>query len=368
MNRKLIQLSIIFLSLTINIFSQSPYTTKEQNFLKKLVDIYPFVGPEIYPDRENIVFYNYIHDSHKRVKPLEDTNISKELNELSTIKIHLTTDVTFEMPKNNFNFGNTYLMVEKTFFPNWWINITPFATLAGKYSLDINGNSKGDISFYDTGIEIISLTRILMSFRMRSVNDISDNTFMLLPSVVDYSSINSDTPHWYLPRIVNAPGFRVGMISYWYELSYSQGFLTNGSPLSAMLRVNNNNFFAQVLYEHSFDTSLYNSSYNNTRDLLQISALSKIPLPLDFCINILGEYTWQIGVAHYTRVELGVEWNIINFTLRNINYIAVKKENKENKNELFLLEYALFIKYYPITFGFQGTTDGRYYITARAVF
>ena len=98
--------------------------------------------------------------------------------------------------------------------------------------------------------------------------------------------------------------------------------------------------------------------------------MGKLPL-LDrqLWINMLGEYTWRDNDAHYLRFEIGAEWKMLNLALRPMFYIPVHKDEKFNsKKDLFCLEYSAYIKFNPIYFGFQGSTDGRYYIAMKAVF
>ena len=143
---------------------------------------------------------------------------------------------------------------------------TPFVTMTSKFDVFNKDYATGSIGLYDAGIETITLTRILLSFRMKAVNDINGNTFMLLPSVIDSESA-SFAPHWYIPRVNNEMGFRAGFIGYNYELSYSQGYSKDSNPLAVALKINGDYFRAQFLYQYNDKNSLspdnFQSIYNN---------------------------------------------------------------------------------------------------------
>ena len=99
--------------------------------------------------------------------------------------------------------------------------------------------------------------------------------------------------------------------------------------------------------------------------------MGKLPL-LDktIWINMLGEYTWRQNDAHYLRFELGLEWKMLNFAIRPLFYIKDNntKEIYKEKRDSFCFEYSFYLKFSPVYFGFQGSTDGRYYIALKALF
>ena len=184
-------------------------------------------------------------------------------------------------------------------------------------------------------------------------------------------------------------GFRAGFIGYNYELSYSQGYSKDSNPLAAVFKINGDYFRAQFLYQYNDKNSLspdnFHSRYNNdvndkedyyTHHLVQLSGMGRIPfLDKQLWLNLLGEYTWRDNDAHYVRLELGLEWKMLNIAIRPLFYIPVNFDNIDNhgnkfdpKKDLFCLEYSAYIKFDPIYFGFQGSTDGRYYIAMKAVF
>ena len=133
---------------------------------------------------------------------------------------------------------------------------------------------------YDAGIETITFTRILLSFRVKAANDINGSTFMLIPSVVDSATENfEDIPHWYLPRVNNKMGLRAGFIGHYFELSYSQGFSEKSSPLAILFKINGDFFKTHFLYQYDKNNlSSHNYGYDNTRHIIQLSAMGKLPL------------------------------------------------------------------------------------------
>ena len=44
------------------------------------------------------------------------------------------------------------------------------------------------------------------------------------------------------------------------------------------------------------------------------------------------------------------------------------KEIYKEKRDSFCFEYSFYLKFSPVYFGFQGSTDGRYYIGLKALF
>lgn len=348
---------------SLKLYAESPYGSSVQDILSGYVALYPYIGFEYERDTRRLIPYDYIHNSYKRVSEEVDTNISKMLNELSSIDIHLKMELGYDFDKKIFYMPNMYLNIGKAFYPHWTTTITPFLTISSKFDISIDDEPNGSISLYDAGIETVFLTRILFSMRTRSVNDINGFSFMLLSSVVDSDSYNEDTPHWYLPRIKNAPGFRAGLIGNYYELSFSQGFWKDSSPMSTFVKFNLEYFEVSAIYQHNNQSSLTPKNHDDSRHLFQISGITKIPILNEILwVNLLLEYTFKSNVAHYIRNEIGIEWNIFNIVIRPIFYLS-----HDDKN-MFLFEYSTYIKYDPFTFGFQGSTDGRYYLMGKVVF
>ena len=381
---KLIILNFILIVCPI-LYGQSPYTDKEQNLLKGVIDGWPIIGIEYERPTENYMPFDYIHESHKRENRVKYAFPSRILYELSTIEIHMNTLIGVNLKDGHFSMPNMYLSLGKSFHFDWMFSATPFVTMTSKFDVFNKDYATGSIGLYDAGIETVTLTRILLSFRMKAVNDINGSTFMLLPSVIDSESA-SFAPHWYLPRVNNEMGFRAGFIGSYYELSYSQGYSKDSNPLAAVLKINGDYFRAQFLYQYNDKNSLspdnFKSKYNNasnihdekeyyTHHLVQLSAMGKIPfLDHQLWLNMLGEYTWRDNDAHYVRLELGLEWKMLNIAVRPLFYIPVKNDDNrfDASKDLFCFEYSAFVKFNPISVGFQGSTDGRYYIAMKAEF
>ena len=90
----------------------------------------------------------------------------------------------------------------------------------------------------------------------------------------------------------------------------------------------------------------------------------------------------QVSSNKETIYPIGVIWNMgnkfareimLNIAIRPLFYIPVdydddNKNNFDMSKDLFCLEYSAYIKFDPFYFGFQGSTDGRYYIAMKAVF
>ncbi|MEI0698178.1 hypothetical protein R4K92_04485 [Brachyspira intermedia] len=378
---KLIVLNLVLMFSQV-IYGQSPYTDKDQKVLKGAIDAWPIIGIEYERATESYMPFDYIHESHKRENRVKTSFPSRVLYELSTIEIHMNTLIGVNLKDGHFSMPNMYLSLGKSFHFDWIFSATPFVTMTSKFDVFSKDYATGSIGLYDAGIETVTLTRILLSFRMKAVNDINGSTFMLLPSVIDSESA-SFAPHWYIPRVNNEMGFRAGFIGYNYELSYSQGYSKDSNPLAVALKINGDYFRAQFLYQYNDKNSLspdnFQSIYNNinnkedyyTHHLVQLSGMGRIPfLDKQLWLNLLGEYTWRDNDAHYVRLELGLEWKMLNIAVRPLFYIPVKNDDNrfDASKDLFCFEYSAFVKFNPISVGFQGSTDGRYYIAMKAVF
>ncbi len=363
---------IIFLTIFygLTLYGVSPYTTKFQDLLSTYKNIHPYIGFENKRYTRRLIPYDYIHNSYKKVRTIESLGPTTLLGELSKIDVHLTMDIGADFSRSIFYMPSMYLMVSRNFYPHWSTSIKPFITVSSKFDLGVNTEPTADLSLYDAGIETIFFTRILISMRTRSVNDVNGFTFMLMPSVIDSDSYNANTPHWYLPRIENQPGFRAGLIGNYYEVSYSQGFWEDSIPLAALVKFNFEYFEVSALYQNNSKSSLSPDDFDFSQHLFQVSSAGKIPL-LDekLWINLLLEYTLKVDVAHYIRNEIGIEYSVFNIAIRPMFYLPYSSDNNVNKdNSLFLLEYTAYIKYNQFTFGFQGSTDERYYLMGKIVF
>ena len=372
---------ILFFIYSLSIYAQSPYTQKEQNMIKNIVTIWPYIGLEPVRPTTSYMPLDYIHESYKRESIVKTAYSSRVLYELSTIELHMNTLIGVNLRNGHFSMPDMYLSVGKSFHFDWMFSATPFVTMTSKFDVFNKNHATGSIGLYDAGIETVTLTRILLSFRMKAVNDINGNTFMLLPSVID-SEASAFAPHWYLPRVENEMGFRAGFIGYYYEISYSQGYSEDSNPLAVLLKINGDYFRAQFLYQYNDKNSLSPENYENfyynrnTHHLVQLSGMGRLPL-LDrqLWVNMLGEYTWRDNDAHYLRFELGLEWKMLNVAIRPLFYIPVDYDDDmhhgrkfDKSRDLFCLEYSAYVKFDPVYFGFQGSTDGRYYIAMKAVF
>ena len=191
---KKIFIILFFICFCINIYAQSPYTEKEQKMLKNIVTIWPYIGLEPVRPTESYMPFDYIHESHKRESIAKTAYSSRLLYELSTIELHMNTLIGVNLKNGHFSMPNMYLSLGKSFHFDWMFSATPFVTMTSKFDVFSKNNATGSIGLYDAGIETVTLTRILLSFRMKAVNDINGNTFMLLPSVVDSESA-SFAPH-----------------------------------------------------------------------------------------------------------------------------------------------------------------------------
>lgn len=177
---------------------------------------------------------------------------------------------------------------------------------------------------------------------------------------------NIDTPDYYIPQVLNGPGIRVGFIGNHYELAYSQGDFRHSIPKAVLFRFNIPNIEFRFLYEHENRMEPQNYHISLFESLVQASATLRFPFMNEtIWLNAIAEYTWRENDAHYVRLEQGFEWYMLNIALREMVHI-------KDKNAKLYLEYAIFGKFKAglseFNIGFQGSTDGRYYIAGNVKF
>lgn len=283
---------------------------------------------------------------------------------------------SYGIHNNTFRMDNIFLNVAKTFDTKYF-SITPFVIINGFFDThDPNVDYtfiRANIGLYDGGVQFVALNNILISLRGKATYDVNTTTYMLMPHYVDRTSPTSyEAPHWYIPTTLNGPGLRVGFIGNYTELAYSQGDYRHSIPKAAMFRLNLPNMLLRLLYQHENreDPSIYEPEIFES--LVQASLVYSKPFSLfshggDLWLNLIAEYTWRENDAQYVRLEQALEWNIVNIALRELFYIA-----KDTNEELFLLEYSLFLKFKALTsefsVGYQGSTDNRHFLLGKVSF
>lgn len=365
---------ILFSLLFVIIFSsmvsaQNEYTNAIMPKLPSAFNI--FIGREGNRQLPQYIKPDYIRDDYKRVLPNLKTQTNLKFYEKYPIEFHMTTLFSYAILANTFNMRNTFATLGETFH-NDYIAFTAFITAYGYFDVHDPtkdyGYIRGNGGIYDGGVQAIFVERILVSARGRANYDINTETFLLMPHYYDpdKNPADFDTPDYYIPQVLNGPGIRVGFIGNYYELAYSQGDYRHSIPKALLFRFNIPNIEFRLLYEHenrrdpkSYHISLFDS-------LVQASTVFRFPLMAEtIWINAVFEYTWREGDAQYIRFEQGFEWYMLNIALREMIYI------KNNKVKAYL-EYAIFGKFTagPASFsiGFQGATDGRYYIAGNVKF
>lgn len=322
-----------------------------------------FIGREGNRVTEQYIKPDYIRDDYKRTLPNIDELTDKSFFNKYPFEFHLYSLFSYGIHNNTFHFNDVFLSMGQTFH-NKYIAFTPFVTINGyvdTHNPDVDyPYIKGNIGLYDAGVQAVIIDRILISARGKATFDINTKTFLLMPHYYDPKNPTSyDMPEYYVPVTLNGPGIRVGFIGNFYEIAYSQGDYRHSIPKAALFRLSLPNTEIRLLYEHEnrkdpedYDPSLFEST-------AQVSAVFRKPLPNTMWINAIAEYTFREGDAHYVRFEESFEWNIINVSLREMIYV-------KNSKAKFFLEYALFAKFQvesaAFSIGFQGATDGRYFI------
>ena len=369
-------LSILLIASNILLNAQDNYSNAIMPKLPNGFDM--FIGREGNNKLPQYIKNDLIRDDYKRKLPdLNDTNLS--FFQKYPIEFHLTSTFSYAAHTNTFNMRDTFVSLGQTFH-NDYIAFTGFITAFGYFDThepDTNyGYIKGNAGLYDGGVQAIFVDRILVSARGRATFDINTTTFMLMPhyyyatlntstendntNPLSFNPANIDTPNYYIPQVLNGAGIRVGFIGNHYEIAYSQGDFRHSIPKAFLFRFNIPNLEFRFLYEHENRKAPQDYHITLFESLVQASTTLRFPfLNETIWLNAIAEYTWRENDAHYIRLEQGFEWYMLNIALREMVHIA-------NKNAKAYLEYAIFGKFLagPAEFaiGFQGSTDGRYYI------
>ena len=325
---------------------------------------------------------DFIRDDYKRVLPDAD-NESLGFFQKYPIEFHLTSNFTYSIPANTFNMRDFYATLGQTFHND-------YVQLTGLYI-------KGNVGLYDGGVQAIFLDRILVAVRGRATFDINTNTFMLMPHYYDTTldvfnenaPFYTDIPGYYLPQNMNGAGIRVGFIGKHYEIAYSQGDFMHGIPKAVLARFNLPNMEYRFLYAHENRNAPASWTNELSSSLVQVSTTFRYPfLNNKLWVNAIAEYTWRENDvrevpqdkvspdgnhtvdangnlipfapdAHYVRLEQSIEYYMLNVALREIIQV------RDGVTRAYL-EYAIYGKFQAataeFTLGFQGSTDGRYYI------
>lgn len=343
---------------------------------------------------------DFIRDDYKRVLP-DANNEDLSFFQKYPVEFHLTSNFTYSIPANTFNMRDFYATLGQTFH-NDYMQLTGFVTANGyfdtHYPLEDYGYIKGNVGLYDGGLQAIFLDRILVAVRGRATFDINTNTFMLMPHYYDTTLdvfnkealFYTDIPGYHLPQNMNGAGIRVGFIGKHYEIAYSQGDFMHGIPKAFLAKFNLPNMEYRFLYGHENRNAPDSWSSELSSSLVQVSSTFRYPfLNNKLWVNAIAEYTWRENDvrevpldslspdgnhtsdknkvltpfapdAHYVRLEQAIEYYMLNLALREI----IQVRNGVTKA---YLEYAIYGKFKAdmaeFTLGFQGSTDGRYYIS-----
>ena len=366
---------LLYILTTGSLFAQSPFTEKDQKKLGVAVDAFSIFIDNGDRDTVQSIPYDYMRDDYKRPKDSPyNEELSPFVNVLNSIEMHMEAYFSYGIHNNTFKMDNVFFTLGETFNSKYF-SISPFITINGYFDThnpDEEYNfTKGNIGLYDGGVQVVALNHLLVSLRGRATFDIDTTTYMLMPHYVDRTNPTSyDAPHWYMPTVLNGAGIRVGVIGNYYELAYSQGDYRHSIPKAVMFRLNLPYFSARLLYQHENRKDPANYNISLFESLVQSTFVGTIPiegLGQQFWVNLIAEYTWKEGDAHYVRLEQGFEWNILNVALRELFYIS-----KNSDEEMFLLEYTVYCKLQAgkadFSIGFQGATDNRYYILSKVEF
>lgn len=357
------------------LFSQSPYTVDDQKKLNAAVNAFSIFVDTGDRDTVQNIGYDYLRDDYKRPQdsPYDD-ELSPAMNIFNSIEMHMEAYFSYGIHNNTFKMDNVFFTLGETFHTKYF-SISPFITVNGYFDTHDPDDDypfiKGNIGLYDGGAQVVILNHFLLSVRGRATFDVDTTTYMLMPHYVDRKNPTAyDVPHWYIPTVLNGAGIRVGVIGNHYEIAYSQGDYRHSIPKAAMFRLNLPYFSARLLYQHEnrMNPAAYHADLFES--LVQSTFVGTIPiegLGQQFWVNLVLEYTWIEGDAHYIRLEQGFEWKMLNIALREFFYIK-----KDSDQGLFLLEYTVYCKLQAgranFSVGFQGSTDNRYYVLGKIEF
>ena len=343
---------------------------------------------------------DFIRDDYKRVLP-DANNEDLSFFQKYPVEFHLTSNFTYSIPANTFNMRDFYATLGQTFH-NDYMQLTGFVTANGYFDthdpLKDYGYIKENVGLYDGGLQAIFLDRILVAVRGRATFDINTNTFMLMPHYYDTTldvfnkeaPFYTDIPGYHLPQNMNGAGIRVGFIGKHYEIAYSQGDFMHGIPKAFLAKFNLPNMEYRFLYGHENRNAPASWSGELSSSLVEVSSTFRYPfLNNKLWVNAIAEYTWRENDVrevpldslspdgnhtsdknkvltpfapdvHYVRLEQAIEYYMLNLALREI----IQVRNGVTKA---YLEYAIYGKFKAdmaeFTLGFQGSTDGRYYIS-----
>lgn len=361
--KKILSFLFLLVLFACKVYSEEKYTNAIMPKLGNAFNM--FIGREGNRSLPEYIKPDYIRDDYKRTLPDLKTETNLKFYEKYPIEFHMTTLFSYAILTNTFNIRDTYATIGETFH-NDYIAFTGFITAYGYFDLHDPtkdyGYVRGNGGLYDGGVQAIFIERILVSARGRANFDINTQTFLLMPHYydTDKNPANFDVPNYYIPQVLNGPGIRVGFIGNHYELAYSQGDYRHSIPKAMLFRFNIPNIEFRFLYEHENRMDPKNYHISLFDSLIQASTTLRFPFMAEtIWLNAIFEYTWRERDAHYIRLEQGFEWYMLNIALREMVYI------KDREAKVYL-EYSLYGKFTagPASFslGFQGSTDGRYYI------
>ena len=153
----------------------------------------------------------------------------------------------------------------------------------------------------------------------------------------------------------------------------------HGIPKAVLAKFNLPNMEYRFLYAHENRNAPASWSNELSSSLVQVSSTFRYPfLNNKLWVNAIAEYTWRENDvrevpqasftgdtsnfapdAHYVRLEQSIEYYMLNVALREIIQV------RDGVTRAYL-EYAIYGKFQAataeFTLGFQGSTNGRYYI------
>lgn len=380
--KKFIFIFFIITSILLNAQENNRENNYEGNYSNAIMPKLPsafdmFIGREGNNKLPQYIKNDLIRDDYKRKLPdLKTENLS--FFQKYPLEFHLTSTFSYAAHTNTFNMRDTFVSLGQTFH-NDYIAFTGFITAFGYFDThEPDGDYqyiKGNAGLYDGGVQAIFVDRILISARGRATFDINTATFMLMPHYYDttLNPANIDIPNYYIPQVLNGAGIRVGFIGNHYEIAYSQGDFRHSIPKAFLFRFNIPNIEFRFLYEHENRREPKDYHITLFESLIQASTVLRFPfLNETIWLNAIAEYTWRENDAHYVRFEQSFEWRMLNIALREMIHI---EKNYKTYNAKAYLEYAIFGKFTvdrgidsEFAIGFQGATDGRYYIAGHVKF